>query len=85
MELSRAVASTALILAVLLVVGHARGDGDADAAKETLQKKIDRREEARRAALVEHQRRTESFERECRKPLKTAEELAACRSAYQRM
>jgi hypothetical protein len=86
MELSRAVASTALILGVLLIVGHARGDGEAaEPAKETAQKKIDKREEARRAALIEHQRRAETFDRECRKPVMSAEELETCRAAYRKM
>ena len=48
MDLSRAVASAALILGVLLVVGHARGGDEADAtpAQDTAQKKLEKREEA---------------------------------------
>jgi hypothetical protein len=100
MELSRAVATGALILAVLLVVGHAKG-GDEDAAiakeaketetlqpkeSETLQQKLEKREEeARRAAVLEQQRRAEIFERHCRKPVKTAEELETCRAVYRQM
>lgn len=86
MELSRAVASTALILGVLLVVGHARGGGEtAEPVKETLQKKLEKREEARRAAVLEQQRRAEIFDRHCRKPVKTDEELEICRSVYRQM
>ena len=88
MELSRAVASAALILAVLLVVGHARGDADEAApAKEpeTLQQRLEKREEARRAAVIEQQRRSELFERQCKKPVKTAEEMEACRAVYRQM
>jgi hypothetical protein len=99
MELSRAVATGALILAVLLVVGHAKG-GDEEAAiakeaketeplqpkeSETLQQKLEKREEARRAAVLEQQRRAEIFERHCKKPVKTAEELETCRAVYRQM
>ena len=47
MELSRAVASTALVLGILLVVGHARGGDEAGEprAQETLQKKLEKRED----------------------------------------
>lgn len=100
MELSRAVATAALILAVLLVVGHAKGGDEealpaakeAEALKtpeakdsETLQQKLEKREEARRAAVLEQQRRAETFERNCKKPVKTAEELENCRAVYRQM
>jgi hypothetical protein len=88
MELSRAVASTALILGVLLVMGHARGgDEAAEPVKdtETLQQKIEKREQARRAAVMEQQRRAEIFERQCKKPVMTAEELETCRAVYRKM
>ena len=98
MELSRAVASTALILGVLLIVGHARGGDEgseaAAAAKEseilqkesgTLQERIRKREEARRVEMLEQQRRTELFDRNCRKPVMTDQELAACRAVYRKM
>lgn len=87
MELSTAVASTAVILGVLLAIGHARG-GDEERSQpvqETVQQKIEKREEARRAAMIEQQRRSEAFERQCLKPVKTAEELVLCREVYRRM
>lgn len=87
MELSRAVASAALILGVLLVIGHARG-GDPSvppAAAETVQKKLEKREEARRAAVQEQRRRAETFQRRCHKPLRTPEELEDCRVIYRTM
>jgi hypothetical protein len=87
MELSRAVASAAVILGVLLVVGHARG-GDPSAAPgsgETLQKKLEQREQARRAAVVEQRRRTDAFQKRCHKPLRTPEELEDCRVIYRTM
>jgi len=89
MELSRAVASTALVLSVLLVMGHARGgdEGNSEPARqnETLQQKVEKREEARRAAMLEQQRRTELFDRECRKPVLTASELETCKAVYRKM
>ncbi len=87
MELSRAVASTALILGILLVVGHARGGEEAAGipAPETLQKKLEKREQARRAAVQEQRRRTQIFEQRCHKPLRTPEELEDCRVIYRTM
>lgn len=86
MELSRAVATAALILGVLLIVGHARGDDEsAPPTQETLQKKIEKREAARRAAMLEQQRRAEIFDQHCRKPVKTDEELKLCRAVYRQM
>lgn len=89
MELSRAVASTALVLGILLVVGHAQGGEDTDGAPaakaETLQKKLEKREQARRAAVQEQRRRTEIFQQRCHKPLRTPEELEDCRVIYRMM
>ena len=86
MELSKAVASTALILAVLLAVGHARGgDEGVQPVRETVQQKLDKREQARREAMLEQQRRAEIFERHCLKPVKTPEEMEACRAVYRKM
>ncbi|HYX67335.1 MAG TPA: hypothetical protein VE935_24210 [Burkholderiales bacterium] len=50
-----------------------------------MQQKLEKREEARRAAVLEQQRRNEFFERECKKPVKSAEEMAACRTVYRQM
>jgi hypothetical protein len=76
----------ALILGVLLIVGHARGDDEAAAAEpETLQKKIEKREQARRAAVLEQQRQAELFNRQCKKPVKNAQEMETCRAVYRRM
>ncbi len=74
----------ALILAALLIVGHARSE-PAGPATETLQKKLEKREQARRAAVLEQQRRSEIFDRQCRKPVKSAEELEVCKAVYRQM
>ena len=85
MELSRAVASGALILGALLVAGYALSGEAAEPAKETAQKKIEQREEARRAAVIEHRRKAQVFQQRCRKPLRTPEELEDCRVIYRMM
>jgi hypothetical protein len=87
MELSKAVASLALILGVLLAAGYARGM-DAFAPKgtqETMQDRLVAREAMRRAALAEHHKRKEDFARLCAKPFMRAPELEACRAAYRRL
>jgi hypothetical protein len=86
MELSKAVASLALVLAVTLAAGYANGDNKSmPPAKETMQERLLAREAMRRAALQEHHRRKEDFTRLCTKPLMTAAELEACRAAYRRL
>jgi hypothetical protein len=87
MELSKAVASLALLLGVLLATGYARGTdiGTPDGGKGTVQERLVAREAVRRAALAEHHRRKEDFARLCTKPLMSAVELEACRVAYRRL
>jgi hypothetical protein len=80
MELSKAVAGLAVILAVMLVTGHASGT-----EKETVQDRAAAREAVRRLEIAQHQQRKEDFARRCAKPLMTAAELAACRAAYRRL
>jgi hypothetical protein len=80
-ELAKAVASLALILAVVLAVGHAHGtEGEGSPlAKET------QREAARRAALAEHHKRRQEVSRLCAKAVKSSAEMDACRAAYRRL
>jgi hypothetical protein len=87
MELSKAVASLALILGLLLAAGYARAmDGGAPAASRlTVQDRLVAREALRRAAVVEQHRRKEDFARLCTKPFMSAVELEACRVAYRRL
>ena len=87
MQASTVVGTLALILAAALVAGYTYGD-DTSAPSEpkiTMQKKVDEREAARRAAAAEHQKRKEEYQRRCAKPVKTAEELAECRTAYRQL
>ena len=87
MQLSTVVASTALVLAAALAVGHALGQdlSPPSEPKVTMQKKVDEREAHRRAAAADQQKRKEEFERRCTKPLKTPYELEECRIVYRQM
>jgi hypothetical protein len=87
MELSRAVASIAVVLGVILAAGHAIGDGatGSSAPKQTIQQKVDEREAQRRAEVQEQRKRKEEYARACNKPLKTDAELDLCRAAYKRL
>jgi len=86
MELSKVVASLAIILGVMLAGGYARGDGPSGpAVKETVQDKLVAREAMRRAALAEHHRRKEDVTRLCNRPLNSPAVLEACRAAYRKL
>ena len=86
MRLSTIVGATALLLAGVLVTGHAFGEGvKMPAPAETAQQKVEEREVKRRAAMAEHQKRKEDFARRCIKPDLTETQLEACRVAYRRL
>ena len=88
MKLSTAIASTAVVLGVILAAGYANGEAQVSAAgstQPTAQEKVEAREAQRRAAVEEQQKRKEAFERACNKPMKTDTELDLCRSAYKRL
>jgi hypothetical protein len=87
MELSRTIASMAIVLGVLLAAGYAFGESGAAAQgmKQTAQDKVDVREAQRRAAVEEQQRRKDAFERACNRPLKSEMDWDLCRTAYKRL
>ncbi|HEV8108750.1 MAG TPA: hypothetical protein VGP97_14605 [Burkholderiales bacterium] len=86
MELSKVVASLAILLGVMLAGGYARGDGPSGpAVKETVHERLVAREAMQRAALAEHHRRKEDVARLCNRPLNGPAELEACRAAYRRL
>ncbi|TMH40239.1 MAG: hypothetical protein E6H54_19425 [Betaproteobacteria bacterium] len=87
MQASTVVGTLALVLAATLVAGYTYGGDDAPPAPKpkTIQKKVDEREAARRAAVATQQKRKEEFQRRCAKAVKTAAELAECRSAYRQL
>ncbi|HJY76705.1 MAG TPA: hypothetical protein VKE95_08740 [Burkholderiales bacterium] len=84
MELSKVVASLAIILGATLAAGYARGDGGSG-VKQTGQERLVAREAIQRAALVEHHRRKEDVMRLCNRSLNSAAEVEACRVAYRRL
>ena len=84
MELSKTIATMAVVLAIVLAAGYAAGEENMpDAApKQTMQSKVDARDAQRRAALEDQQRRKEHFERACSRPLKSDLDFELCRAAY---
>jgi hypothetical protein len=86
MELSRTIASVAVVLAVILAAGHAYSEAMVPAAAQpTAQQKVDEREAQRRAAVEEQQKRKDAFERACSKPIKSDTDHELCRAAYKRL
>jgi hypothetical protein len=84
MQLSTAVAATALLLAAALAAGYAHS-GEPGVSPPTMQKKIEEREAKRRAAVAESRRRKEEFARRCTKPLESPFDLADCREMYRKL
>ena len=94
MELSRTIGTVAVVLGIVLAAGFAVGEDGAPATKQgistaegskTGQAKVDEREAQRRVALEEQQKRKDTFERACNKPLKTDMDFDLCRTAYKRL
>jgi hypothetical protein len=86
MELSRTIASMAIVLGVLLAAGYAFGEGaPAPAQGATAPGREAEREAARKVALAEQQKRKETYERACNRPLKTEMDWDLCRTAYKRL
>ena len=86
MELSRTIATMAVVLGVILAAGYANGEAVAPGpAMQTAQEKSDEREAQRRVAVVEQQKRKDAYERACNKPLKSDTDLDLCRTAYKRL
>ena len=88
MELSRTIASVAVVLAVILAAGHAYSEAVVpvpEAAQPTAQQKLEQREVLRRAAVEEQQKRKDAFERACSKPMKSDSDRDHCRTAYKRL
>ena len=80
MDLSRTIATVAVVLAIVLAAGYAVGEDSGPAPKQSA--KVDPREAQRQAALEEHKKRKEHFERSCGKPLKSDTDYDSCRAAY---
>jgi hypothetical protein len=93
MELSKAIASIAVVLGVILAAGYAQSQGgdegpaapSAGATKPTGQARLEEREAERRAAVAEQERRKVAYEKACNRPLKTETDFETCRTAYKRL
>ena len=84
MELSKAIASMAIVLGVILAAGYAQGEATVE-TKPTGQERIEEREAQRRAEVLEQQKRREAYERACNKQLRTDTDFEMCRTAYKRL
>lgn len=91
MELSKTIATTAVVLGVILAAGYAQGQPEETnqaapaGAIKTAQERIAEREAQRRAAVHEQERRKEAYERACNKPLKSDADRDLCKAAYKRL
>ena len=85
MNTSIIVGSIALVLAGLLVTGHAFGQEVTALPMPTAQEKTEQREVLRKAAMLDHQKRKEEFARNCIKPALSELQLEACRAAYRKL
>jgi hypothetical protein len=78
MQLSTAIAMTALVIGLVVVSGYAHS-GD------TAQARLETREAQRRVALAEHRKRRDDFARRCASQTMTPARLEECRLAYRRL
>ena len=87
MELSRTIATVAIVLGVVLAAGYASSQESAQmpVPKQTAHEKVVEREAQRREAMKLHQERKEDFARRCNKPVQSAAEMDYCRAAYRKL
>ena len=82
MDLSTTIASTAIVLGVILTAGYAYGEATSGA---TEQQRLEQREAQRKIAVEEQEKRKVAYRQACAKPKKTEQEQQACREAYRRL
>jgi hypothetical protein len=87
MELSRTIATIAIVLGVVLAAGYASSQDNTQVPmpKQTAQEKIAEREAQRREAMKLHQERKEEFARRCGKSVQSLAEQDYCRDAYRKL
>jgi hypothetical protein len=86
MDLSRTIATVAIVLGVVLAAGYASSqDTQVPMPKQTAQEKIAEREAQRREAMKLQQERKEEFTRRCGKSVQSAAEQDYCREAYRKL
>jgi len=77
MDLSTTIASTAIVLAVILTAGYAFGEA---ASEPTQEQRIEAQHNT--AAVEQQEERTIAYQGDCETPKSTNEEHQACRDAY---
>lgn len=88
MELSRTIATVAIVLGVVLAAGYASSqdhNAPMPVPKQTAQEKIAEREAQRREAMKLQQERKEDFARRCGKSVQSVAEQDYCRDAYRKL
>ena len=88
MELSKTIATVAIVLGVVLAAGYASSQDNntqASMPKQTAQEKIAEREAQRREQMKLHQERKQEFTRRCGKSVQSAAEQDYCREAYRKL
>ena len=87
MDLSKTIATVAIVLGVVLAAGYASSQDNTQMPmpKQTAQEKIVEREAQRREAMKLHQERKTDFARRCNKPALSNSELDYCRVAYRKL
>ena len=87
MELSRTIATVAIVLGVVLAAGYASSQDNTQMPipKQTAQEKLVEREAQRREAMKLQQERKEDFERRCNKAVQSVAEQDYCRAAYRKL
>jgi hypothetical protein len=87
MQLSTTIASTAVVIGLVVSAGYAKGEGAAaGATAQTWQAKVEAREAQRRVALEDHKKRKEDFAKRCAtsQPM-TPAQLEDCKAAYRKL
>jgi hypothetical protein len=79
------VGSIALALAGVLAMGQALAENSRPLTRQTAHEKAVEREELRRVALEDHQKRREEFKRNCTKKDLGPAQFEACRAAYRKL
>jgi hypothetical protein len=77
MDLSTTIASTAIVLAVILTAGYAFGEA---ASESTQEQRIEAQHNT--AAVEQQEERTIAYQGDCETPKSTNEEHLACRDAF---
>ena len=89
MQLSTTIASTAVVIGLVVSAGYTNGQeagAGSTATLQTWQSKVEAREAQRRVALADHKKRKEDFAKRCAtsQPM-TPAQLEDCKAAYRKL